>query len=126
MLKLFFNLFSSSLAFTLTHLFTHVVAYFPYFFRTSLLKLINCTIPGIEKFLDGSSLGECTDQVSAGHTFDKFLQVKYDFATNYLRLGCARSCTESEFTTEALYFHRNSWIETTDQLTLPEEAYRQA
>ena len=42
-----------------------------------------------------------------------------------MRSGCARSCSETEYTTEALYFHRNSWIETSDeQRTLPEDAYK--
>ena len=89
-----------------------------------MLESINCTIPGLEKFLIGSALKECNDLASASHSFDKFLPVKYNFAKNVLHTGCARSCSETGYKAEALYFHRNSWIETSDLDTLQDDGYQ--
>ena len=62
--------------------------------------------------------------VSASQTFDKFLEVKHDFATNFLRSRCERSCSETAHKAEALYFHQNSWVETSDLRTLPDDGYQ--
>ena len=89
-----------------------------------MLQAINCAIPGLEKFLSVSSLQECSDLATASHTFENFVKVKYDFETNYSRHGCARSCSETVHKAEAFYFHRNSWVETSDLLTLPDDGYK--
>ena len=44
-----------------------------------MLTAINCTIPGINKFIRNSDLNECIDQNSARDTFLNFLSIKYNF-----------------------------------------------
>ena len=88
-----------------------------------MLTAINCTIPGINKFIRNSDLNECIDQNSARDTFLNFLSIKYNFFDNITLHGCPLPCTTVSFDYEAFQVHRNSRIETAEEPELPDGVF---
>ena len=84
-----------------------------------MIKHLNCVIPGLEKFILGTELKECTNKNSARHAFEKFLDIKTNFSANVAMYGCSLPCTTVSFGFDVFTIHRNSWIDTNDEPEVP-------
>ena len=83
-----------------------------------MLANITCTFPGIEEFLVGTNLTECTDKKSAVYNFEQYLASRSNFLDNSSNPHCDLPCFETNYHMEPFYYHANSWIEPYDTKVL--------